>query len=297
MNILPLIFLIAATLLFFDSHRRTDSAFREFELAPWGAHGATLPGQIFSSVYSFRCCTGMRPYWTSADNAGGYTLQDSATVGRGLMEPRLIPSSAGGSRDSRCGFPARGRGAALIDSAKRNYPNCRPEQPESSQSPGLWDSLPLRLDRLRTSRPPIPKVSQHVGTVHGDRAPGTLLNYWNNLDRLFLNSGNSTMSPTALLGGEDFVDTVLREADKRMRRQLRVRRNQSWVAEVIVICRQIGVSARELKAGSRGCRCRRFEPCWHIGYWQSSDCLCRKLFANCGSLSAIAKGSQYCQTE
>ena len=46
------------------------------------------------------------------------------------------------------------------------------------------------------------------------RAQGTLLNYWNNLDRLFLNSENSTTSATALLGGEVFVDTVLREAEE-----------------------------------------------------------------------------------
>ena len=34
--------------------RERHSPFRGFELAPWGAPGATLPGQKFSSVYSFR---------------------------------------------------------------------------------------------------------------------------------------------------------------------------------------------------------------------------------------------------
>ena len=55
-----------------------------------------------------------------------------------------------------------------------------------------------------------------------------------------------------ILGGEVFVATVLREAEERIRRQLAVRRNQSGVSEAIErVCRQTGVSARELKAGSR----------------------------------------------
>ena len=46
--------------------------------------------------------------------------------------------------------------------------------------------------------------------------------------------------------------TVLREAEERIRRQLMVRQNQSGIAEAIDrVCRQAGVSARELKAGSR----------------------------------------------
>ena len=55
-----------------------------------------------------------------------------------------------------------------------------------------------------------------------------------------------------ILGGEVFVATVLREAEERIRRQLAVRRNQSGVSEAIErVCRQAGVSARELQAGSR----------------------------------------------
>ena len=55
-----------------------------------------------------------------------------------------------------------------------------------------------------------------------------------------------------ILGGEVFVDTVLREAEERIRRQLAVRRNQSGITEAIEqLCRQAGVSVRELRAGSR----------------------------------------------
>ncbi len=55
-----------------------------------------------------------------------------------------------------------------------------------------------------------------------------------------------------ILGGEVFVDTVLREAEERIRRQLAVRRNQSGITEAIEqVCRQAGVSVRELRAGSR----------------------------------------------
>ena len=55
-----------------------------------------------------------------------------------------------------------------------------------------------------------------------------------------------------ILGGKIFVATVLREAEERIRRQLAVRRNQSGVSEAIErVCRQAGVSARELQAGSR----------------------------------------------
>ena len=55
-----------------------------------------------------------------------------------------------------------------------------------------------------------------------------------------------------ILGSEVFVATVLREAEERIRRQLAVRRNQSGVSEAIErVCRQAGVSARELQAGSR----------------------------------------------
>ena len=50
-----------------------------------------------------------------------------------------------------------------------------------------------------------------------------------------------------ILGGEVFVDTVLREAEERIRRQLAVRRNQSGIAEAIEqVCRQAGISSREL---------------------------------------------------
>ena len=55
-----------------------------------------------------------------------------------------------------------------------------------------------------------------------------------------------------ILGGEVFVDTVLQEAEERIRRQLAVRRNQSGIGKAIEqVCRQAGVSARELRAGSR----------------------------------------------
>ena len=48
------------------------------------------------------------------------------------------------------------------------------------------------------------------------------------------------------------MDTVLREAEERMRRQLVVPRNQSGIAKAIEqVCRQAGVSSRELQAGSR----------------------------------------------
>ncbi len=102
-----------------------------------------------------------------------------------------------------------------------------------------------------------------------------------------------------ILGGEVFVATVLREAEERIRRQLAVRRNQSEVSEAIErVCRQVGVSPRELQAGSR----RR--PVSKI-----RALLAQRLVAEFGlslaevarqlgvSLSAIAKSLQNRQTE
>ena len=102
-----------------------------------------------------------------------------------------------------------------------------------------------------------------------------------------------------ILGGEAFVDTVLQEAEERIRRQLAVRRNQSAIAEAIEqVCRQAGVSSRELQADSR----RR--PVSKI-----RALLAQRLVSEFGlplaevarqlgvSLSAIAKRQQHHQTE
>ena len=55
-----------------------------------------------------------------------------------------------------------------------------------------------------------------------------------------------------IIGSEAFVDTVLQEAEERIRQQLAARRNQSGIGKAIKqVFRQAGVSARELRAGSR----------------------------------------------
>ena len=95
------------------------------------------------------------------------------------------------------------------------------------------------------------------------------------------------------------MDTVLQEAEERIRRQLPVRRNQSGIAEAIErVCRQAGVSSGELQAGSR----RR--PVSKI-----RTLLAQRLVSEFGlplaevarqlgvSLSAIAKSLQNRQTE
>ena len=102
-----------------------------------------------------------------------------------------------------------------------------------------------------------------------------------------------------ILGGEVFVATVLREAEERIRRQLAVRRNQSGVSETIErVCRQAGVSSRELQAGSRRRSVSKIRAL-----------LVQRLVAEFGlslaevarqlgvSLSAIAKSLQNRQTE
>jgi putative transposase len=55
-----------------------------------------------------------------------------------------------------------------------------------------------------------------------------------------------------ILGGGDFVQAVLEEADQRMARQIRARKNTGSLAQIIKEqCRKAGVKERELRSGSR----------------------------------------------
>ena len=55
-----------------------------------------------------------------------------------------------------------------------------------------------------------------------------------------------------ILGGGDFVQAVLEEADQRMARQIRARKKTGSLARIIKQrCREAGVNERELRSGSR----------------------------------------------
>jgi putative transposase len=55
-----------------------------------------------------------------------------------------------------------------------------------------------------------------------------------------------------ILGGGDFVQAVLEEADQRLARQIRARKKTGFLARIIKNrCREVGVNERELRSGSR----------------------------------------------
>ena len=55
-----------------------------------------------------------------------------------------------------------------------------------------------------------------------------------------------------ILGGGDFVQAVLEEADQKLARQIRARKKTGSVARIIKEqCREAGVNERELRSGSR----------------------------------------------
>ena len=102
-----------------------------------------------------------------------------------------------------------------------------------------------------------------------------------------------------ILGGEVFVDTVLREAEERIRRQLAVRRNQSGIGEAIEqVCRQAGVSTRELQAGSRRRTVSKIRALLAQRLVSDFGLSLAEVARQLGvSLSAIAKSLQNRQTE
>jgi len=64
--------------------------------------------------------------------------------------------------------------------------------------------------------------------------------------------GQRELGDERVLGGEEFVATLLREAEERVQRQLGVRQKGPGVAAVIErACQKAGVSAQELRGGSR----------------------------------------------
>ena len=102
-----------------------------------------------------------------------------------------------------------------------------------------------------------------------------------------------------ILGGEVFVDTVLREAEERIRRQLAVRRNQSGITEAIEqVCRQAGVSVRELRAGSRRRQASKIRALLAQRLMEEFGFSLAEVARELGvSLSAIAKSLQKRHTE
>jgi REP element-mobilizing transposase RayT len=55
-----------------------------------------------------------------------------------------------------------------------------------------------------------------------------------------------------ILGGEDFVEQILREADKKLKRQLRVGGRKSLIDEVIErFCKEEGMESEELRSGGK----------------------------------------------
>jgi REP element-mobilizing transposase RayT len=65
-------------------------------------------------------------------------------------------------------------------------------------------------------------------------------------------SGKSEKHDGRILGGEDFVEQILKEADKRLKRQLRVRGRKSLIDEVIErLCKKEGIESEELRRGGK----------------------------------------------
>jgi chromosomal replication initiation ATPase DnaA len=55
-----------------------------------------------------------------------------------------------------------------------------------------------------------------------------------------------------ILGGEDFVADILREADKKLKRQLRLGGRKDFIEQVIKkLCKEEGVKEEELRNGGR----------------------------------------------
>ena len=102
-----------------------------------------------------------------------------------------------------------------------------------------------------------------------------------------------------ILGGKVFVDTVLREAEERIRRQLAVQRNPSGISEVIEqVCRQAGVSARELRAGARRRQVSKIRALLARRLLEEFGLSLAEVARELGvSLSAIAKSLQKRQIE
>ena len=64
--------------------------------------------------------------------------------------------------------------------------------------------------------------------------------------------GQPEIADARILGGDDFVASLLQEAEERIRRQLTVRYNGPEISALIDrACQQAGVSAQELQGGSR----------------------------------------------
>ena len=95
------------------------------------------------------------------------------------------------------------------------------------------------------------------------------------------------------------MDTVLREAEERIRRQLAVQRNPSGISEVIEqVCRQAGVSARELRAGARRRQVSKIRALLARRLLEEFGLSLSEVARELGvSLSAIAKSLQKRQTE
>ena len=102
-----------------------------------------------------------------------------------------------------------------------------------------------------------------------------------------------------ILGGEAFVDTVLQEAEERIRQQLALRRNQSGIPEAIEqVCRQAGVSSGELRAGSRRRAVSKIRALLAQRLVSKFGMPLAEVARHLGvSLSAIAKSLQNRQTE
>ena len=102
-----------------------------------------------------------------------------------------------------------------------------------------------------------------------------------------------------ILGSEAFVDTVLQEAEERIRQLLAARRNQSGIAEAIEqVCRQAGVSSRELQVGSRRRAVSKIRALLAQRLVSEFGLPLAEVAQQLGvSLSAIAKSLQNRQTE
>ena len=102
-----------------------------------------------------------------------------------------------------------------------------------------------------------------------------------------------------ILGGEVFVNTVLREAEVRIRRQLAVRRNQSGMTEAIEqVCKQASVSPLKLRAGSQRRQVSKIRALLAQRLMEEFGLSLAEVARELGvSLSAIAKSLQNSQTE
>jgi putative transposase len=94
---------------------------------------------------------------------------------------------------------------------------------------------------------------ERAGSTSGSRGGGLVrtLGGWSQVLSL---SGNKqkTTQDTRVLGSGDFVTEILKEADKNLKRQLRLRERQDLIERMIKeMCEEEGIEEQELRNGGR----------------------------------------------